>query len=405
MNQPEPPASPSRWSQLVSTPSGVPQKARFILVPFIVATFGVTLLPTLKGPLSSEYPPIEDRMQRRPLPAGACALDRVVSAGGCVPAAAGSSREEEVTIPSTIPQKGLAALAGTLTLPQGAPGPRPAVVLVAGSGPQDRRGLNPGDLATRFDPPFALLEALGRFFAGEGLVVLRYDKRGPRNYPALQAPGVLEKFSTTDFEQDARDALSFVAARPEVDPRAVVLVGHSEGGELSIHIADGHPTLAGVVLLGALLDDASGGPQLDRMARVRLRQLDPIGWLGHTVKASSWHRCVGKLTGSYDPAETCIDGKPQRLLKDMYDYSLLTRGHFQKIQAPVFAAQGSVDRNIDPTTIARMKADLPGGDAEFHYIAGLNHAMVDVMNLEKPVDLAGPLKTRLRAFLASTPRR
>jgi hypothetical protein len=119
---------------------------------------------------------------------------------------------EEVTFPS-----GDHTLAGTLTLPS-APGPHPAIVLVSGSGPQDRDEAL-GGIAIR---PFRLLaDALTR----AGVAVLRYDDRG-----VGQSTGDFSEATSADFAADAEAAITYLLSRPEIDPDQVGLLGHSEGG-------------------------------------------------------------------------------------------------------------------------------------------------------------------------------
>ena len=120
---------------------------------------------------------------------------------------------EEVTFPS-----GDHTLAGTLTLPS-APGPHPVIILVSGSGPQDRDEALGGGIAIR---PFRLLaDALTR----AGMAVLRYDDRG-----VGQSTGDFSEASSADFADDAEAAIAYLLSRPEIDPDQVGLLGHSEGG-------------------------------------------------------------------------------------------------------------------------------------------------------------------------------
>jgi hypothetical protein len=127
-------------------------------------------------------------------------------------------------------------LSGTLTLPKGA-GPYPAVVLVAGSGPQDRDE-NIG--------PNHPLRDLAEGLSSKGVVVLRYDKR-------TLTHGAAMKVTETTVEQeviaDAVAALELLRKRPEVDARRLFVIGHSLGATLAPEIAQRAAPLAGVVML------------------------------------------------------------------------------------------------------------------------------------------------------------
>jgi pimeloyl-ACP methyl ester carboxylesterase len=109
-------------------------------------------------------------------------------------------------------------LAGTLTLPPAA-GQHPAVVLVSGSGPQNRDESLGGGIAIK---PFRLLaDALTR----AGVAVLRYDDRG-----VGESTGTFSTATVSDFAADADAAIRYLLSRDDIDPDAVGLLGHSEGG-------------------------------------------------------------------------------------------------------------------------------------------------------------------------------
>jgi pimeloyl-ACP methyl ester carboxylesterase len=112
-------------------------------------------------------------------------------------------------------------LAGTLTLPP-SEGPHPAVVLVTGSGPQDRdESLVP--VATI--KPFRLIaDALTR----EGIAVLRYDDRG-----VGESTGDFASATTQDFASDAAVAIDYLLTRDEINPDQIGVLGHSEGGTVA----------------------------------------------------------------------------------------------------------------------------------------------------------------------------
>jgi hypothetical protein len=139
--------------------------------------------------------------------------------------------EQEVTLGSA-PWE----LPGTLTLPAGG-GRFPGVVLVHGSGPQDRdESLGPNKM----------FKDLAWGLASRGVAVLRYEKRTRQHARALMA----ESKNFTVYEETIQDAQAGVAllhARPEVDPARVFVLGHSLGGMLAPRVASG-ATLAGIII-------------------------------------------------------------------------------------------------------------------------------------------------------------
>ncbi|MCY3699968.1 MAG: alpha/beta fold hydrolase [Gemmatimonadetes bacterium] len=118
-------------------------------------------------------------------------------------------REEEVSF-----ENGDVHLEGTLTLPEGT-GPFPGVVLITGSGPQDRDEIVAG---------FAVFRVLSDHLTRQGIAVLRYDDRGVGG-----STGSVSSSTSSDFAGDALAGLARLSVHPEVDPARVGLVGHSEG--------------------------------------------------------------------------------------------------------------------------------------------------------------------------------
>jgi dienelactone hydrolase len=144
--------------------------------------------------------------------------------------------ETEVTFPGGDPD---VTLAGTLSVPR-SPGPHPAIVLVGGSGPQDRdESLRP---VSAIKPLALLADALAR----TGLTVLRYDDRG-----VAASTGDHAAASLDDFTADLAAALAWLRDRPEADPDRVGVLGHSEGGVYIASLIEAGEPLAFAVGMAA----------------------------------------------------------------------------------------------------------------------------------------------------------
>jgi dienelactone hydrolase len=141
-------------------------------------------------------------------------------------AALDAIEERQVTV-GTSP-----ALPGTLTIPKGKKR-YPAVVLVHGSGPNDR------DETIGALKPFKDL-ALG--LASRGVAVLRYEKR-----TRVDPRGV--RTQKEEVEQAAHEAVALLRTLPDVDPARIALLGHSQGGYLAPRIAQGDPNVRRLVVL------------------------------------------------------------------------------------------------------------------------------------------------------------
>jgi pimeloyl-ACP methyl ester carboxylesterase len=125
-------------------------------------------------------------------------------------------------------------LAGTLTLPK-KEGNFPAVILISGSGPQNR------DEELLGHKPFLVL---ADHLTKNGIAVLRYDDRGTGS-----SQGSFTKATTQDFATDTEAALAYLKTRKEINKNKIGLAGHSEGGTIAPIVAVGHPDVAFIVLL------------------------------------------------------------------------------------------------------------------------------------------------------------
>lgn len=128
-------------------------------------------------------------------------------------------------------------LAGTLTLPPDG-SEFPAVILISGSGPQNR------DEELFGHKPFLLLaDQLTR----TGIAVLRFDDRG-----IGKSGGRFDTATTFDFAGDARAAMDYLLKRKEIDKNKIGLLGHSEGGMVATLIAADDPRVAFVVSMAGM---------------------------------------------------------------------------------------------------------------------------------------------------------
>lgn len=123
-------------------------------------------------------------------------------------------------------------LAGTLTLPR-TKSPVPAVVLISGSGAQNR-----DEEIMGHKPFWVIADHLTR----AGIAVLRYDDRG---YAASE--GEFRGATSEDFATDARAAMQYLQGRPEIG--GIGLMGHSEGGMIAPMLAAQYPDVKFIVLL------------------------------------------------------------------------------------------------------------------------------------------------------------
>jgi len=139
--------------------------------------------------------------------------------------------EEEVTFENS---KAGIKLAGTLTMPA-KEGKFPAVVLISGSGPQNR------DEEVFGHKPFLVL---ADYLTRNGVAVLRYDDRG-----TARSAGDFKSATTPDNASDAAAAFTYLKTRKEINKEKIGLIGHSEGGIIAPMVAIDESDVKFIVLL------------------------------------------------------------------------------------------------------------------------------------------------------------
>ena len=389
----------------------IPPKAFWIAaLVLVVIPMGLLVLislpaaiPTDLEEVSAAVPPINDRAARKPASGDRCALDEARRDGSCVRVSAEVDRRE-VTFASSIPDKGFDKLQGTLVFPKGLTG-RPAVILIGGSGPTDRHSTSPGDLLAQFKEPFPLFDALAQLLAERGLVVLQYDKRA--------CAGCYKKFpedlAFSDFVTDARDGINFLAEQPEVDGDNILVMGHSQGGQLAPFVVDGDRRIAGLVLLAGSTQtfEPLVVEQLGRYAEIRRGHLDYLGaWL-LDAQADPVASCYARAREpGADLEATClIASVPMREFLAYDDLVRTAPEVLGRLSCPTMAIQGTLDINIHPDQIPWYQKQLAGKDAEVHRLPGVSHPLTNGLAPTDPPQLDARVQTLLTDFVHSITQR
>ena len=285
-------------------------------------------------------------------------------------------------------------LAGTLTLPQGA-GPWPAVVLVSGSGQQDR------DETLMDHKPFLVLaDALTR----AGIAVLRYDDRGVGG-----STGDPSKATSVDFSRDAEAAVDWLKEQPGIDQEKVGVVGHSEGGLIAAMLASRRSDLAGIVMLagtgvdggrilisqGELVLRSEGLGGVDQLRRSRIMQeamidavrgsaadADPAALAtkaGTRIRAELAEEMARADADAKAQLDAAVADGLRRLSAPWFRFFI---GHdpaadLAKVSCPVLAIVGEKDVQVDPAlNLPAIRQALAAGgnaDATVEELPGLNH--------------------------------
>lgn len=127
-------------------------------------------------------------------------------------------------------------LAGTLTLPK-REGNYPALILISGSGPQNRN-----EEVSGHKPFLVLADHLTK----HGIAVLRFDDRG-----VGESGGDFSMATSLDFAKDVEAAVTYLETRPEINKTKIGLIGHSEGGIIAPMVAATLKNIYCIILLAA----------------------------------------------------------------------------------------------------------------------------------------------------------
>ena len=280
-------------------------------------------------------------------------------------------------------------LSGTLTLPKGK-GNFPAVVLITGSGPQDRNEEVYGH---------KIFLVISDYLTRNGIAVLRYDDRG-----VGQSTGNFKTATSQDFSQDAESAVAYLKTRKEINKDKIGLVGHSEGGIVAPMIAIRSKDIAFMVLLAApgieakklllmqdeLISRAFGVSEMDirkvitingKTYDIVLKSTDLKILKADLIKYAK-DRAVVEFPKQLLPPnvtkEQMITAQIESLSSPWFQYIMkynLTNT-LEKVSCPVLALNGEKDLQVPPENLAGIKQAInKGGNQQVttKELPNLNH--------------------------------
>jgi uncharacterized protein len=294
--------------------------------------------------------------------------------------------DEEITFVNTTSGD---TLAGSFTFPK-EEGKYPAVVLVTGSGGQDR-----DEMIFNHRPFLVIADYLTR----NGIAVLRYDDRG-----IGKSTGNYAAATTEDLATDALAAVQYLKLRKEVDAKQIGIIGHSEGGEIAPMVAVNSNDVAFIILLAA--PGVGGKDLLMRQTDLILRtsggkEEDIKNALEQNRKAYEAIVSAADSLTAYNQLEEMynkeIEGLSEEQLKspqyskEMFNKSVKVilspwfrfflkydpRSALQNITIPVLALNGEKDLQVDPEQNLTVIEEILKNNGNKNYkvmkLPGLNH--------------------------------
>jgi len=256
------------------------------------------------------------------------------------------------------------SLAGTVSKPTAASKePLPSVVLIGDTGPTDRDELVAG---------IPVLGQLAGALADAGFLVLRYDKRG-----IGQSGGRPERVTFADYSDDQRAAIKFLASRKDVDTKRMALIGHGEGGLISLMTAGAEKRVGAVVLLAT--------PGVSGADLVLQRQEHALAKLNISDNEKQARIAMQKRIN-----DAALSGKGldqftpdvRRQVENPEFQSLLATDPAKliaRVRQPILVVQGELDTDVAPSNADRVAAlaqlRKPSQPATVVKVPGVNHLL------------------------------
>ena len=277
-------------------------------------------------------------------------------------------------------------LAGTLTLPQ-KEGHFPAVVMITGSGPQNR------DEEILGHRPFLVI---ADHLTRNGIAVLRFDDRG-----VAESEGDFAAATSYDFATDVEAAVNYLRNRPEINPAQIGLAGHSEGGIIAPIVASRNPDKVGFIVLLAgtgvrgdnlLLEQQRlifevmdmSAEEMERNRIINTSAFEMIQQIQDTeiLKPALQSFLNEKIQDADIPSGFTRDMYLQQMMAQTTNPWMLTflrldpAPYLEKVQCPVLAVNGSNDLQVPPSNLQAIEASLNRGgnhNVTVKEFPGLNH--------------------------------
>ncbi len=255
-------------------------------------------------------------------------------------------------------QNGEQKLVGTLTIPKAGAAPFPAVVIISGSGPQDRDGSVVANL----------YRLVAEHLSANGVAALRVDDRGVGKSIPLQ-----KGTSYRDLINDSKAAFEFLVKRPDIDRRKIAMAGHSEGALTALVIAAEDPRVAAIILL------AGGSRSLDRIVSEQALNLfalsspvNPSDKTRNPPIVAQLEKVFTEVKSKSKPADPAND--PLAYFRQHLEIDPLAIA--RRVKTPVLILNGERDDNVLPyhaLELAQAMADSGNKQVLLRIFPNLTH--------------------------------
>jgi pimeloyl-ACP methyl ester carboxylesterase len=276
-------------------------------------------------------------------------------------------------------------LAGTLTFPK-SKGKFPTVILVTGSGQQDRN-----EEIGKHKPFLVIAD----YLTHNGIAVLRVDDRGIGG-----STGNFDQSTTGDFAEDVLAGLTFLKSRQEINPKKIGIIGHSEGGTVAAITASRSSDVAFIVSMAGMFENFEDVAldqiqnqlklqgikdediELERNWRKKIFSLAKENTDSATAAKKLW-KIYNELSEDEIKRLNWPKGRQDAQIKQVlnpwwrYILGLDNRAILKKVKCPILAIYGEKDQQVNPETNIPVieEALKEGGNKNFMIkkLPGLNH--------------------------------
>ena len=295
--------------------------------------------------------------------------------------------EEEVSFENKVEKFNLS---GSLTYPKGE-GPFPAVILVSGSGAQDRN-----EEIFEHKPFWVIAD----YLTNQGFAVLRYDDRG-----TAKSEGNFETATSVELANDAEGALDYLKANPKINAAKICIAGHSEGAMLAVILAARRKDIHSIALLAGpgiqgsellllqqyLINKANGIPEKSNKAMQRFNRkiykivtnqsnvTDSKPIIEKEIRKALKNTRDEELPG-YSSKEQLIQESLSNVCNPWMFYFIKynPKSDLEKVNCHVLALNGSKDLQVPPKeNLGAMQKYIPKSDKShvFRELPNLNHLL------------------------------
>jgi hypothetical protein len=279
-----------------------------------------------------------------------------------------------------IPVKG-GDLEAILTYPQVHNISDPVAIIIAGSGPTDRNGNSP-----LVDYQINNLKYISYFLANNGIISIRYDKRGVGESKNL----VDNKTPTfTQYKDDILQVIDYVNNNLGRKNPQIFLVGHSEGSTLAIMAAQNMDKLGGIVLLSS-----PGFKQEVLLKRQLKRQNEILYNQGRIQEKNLLVRTLDELIkaieqdNKFSLSEYNIPDNYKSIYKSLNNQRDFSKEWLKTSPAkilktldlPTCIVQGGDDQQIKKENAERLSSVVSKDNLSLNYIKGVNHLLLEDNN-------------------------